>query len=512
MKIDRESNDGHNRPGGPDQPPWAVAAGAASLRVTALGLYALAFGAFLGVAIVKFGNPVILDQKIPPPTSLQEVWTYAWPPHWAFWLLVPLALIGVGMGVGLNARWRSSRWLWILPATWLGWQFISATQTVDRQLTVVTLCHFAGCVACYFLGALALGSRRALQWLLIGVVAAFAFCLVRAVNQRLFEFPQERQLLVEGERLGWTNYAPEVFLEMKREGVIIATNGVDVANPAILAKYGKAPPPGTDKFQRLRYSLFATGPRVMGTLVYPNALAGAILLLLPISLLLAVNSTRRFRLATRACAIALTLFLGGAGLFWTGSKLGWLVAMAVVGVWLLRLDWPMYWKRTALVLVIIGGLALFAIRFHGYFAAGATSAGARFDYWRAAVQTAREHPFTGTGPGTFQHPYSDLKSPEAEMARLTHNDYLEQFSDSGIVGGVSYAVWIALSLAVVGRRLWRSEDPLPFAALIGLLGWFVQGLGEFSLYIPALAWTAFTLLGWLVTVSGNQIDKPRVPR
>ena len=507
MKVDQESNPEHNRSGGPDQDAGAVAAGAASRRMTARGLYALAFGAFLGLAIVKFGNPVILDQKIPPPAGLREAWTYAWPTHWAFWLLVPLALIGVGMGVGLNARWRGSRWLWILPATWLGWQLVSATQTVDRQLTAVTLWHFAGCVACYFLGALALGSRRALQWLLIGVVAAFAFCLVRAVNQRLFEFPQERQLLVEGERLGWTNYAPEVFLEMKREGVIIATNGVDVANPAILAKYGKAPPPGTNRFHRLLYSLFATSPRVMGTLVYPNALAGVILLLLPISLLLAVNNTRRFRLATRLCVIALTLFLGCGGLFWTGSKLGWLVAMAVLGIGLLRLDWPMHWKRAALVLVIIGGLALFAIRFHGYLAAGATSAGARFDYWRAAVQTAREHPLSGTGPGTFQRPYAKLKSSEAEMARLTHNDYLEQFSDSGIVGGVSYAAWIALSLAAAGRRLWRSEDPLPLAVFLGLLGWFVQGLGEFSLYVPALAWTAFTLLGWLMTASGNQIDK-----
>jgi hypothetical protein len=31
----------------------------------------------------------------------------------------------------------------------------------------------------------------------------------------------------------------------------------------------------------------------------------------------------------------------------------------------------------------------------------------------------------------------------------------------------------------------------------GLLGWFIQGFGEFSLYVPALAWTAFTLLGVL---------------
>ena len=105
------------------------------------------------------------------------------------------------------------------------------------------------------------------------------------------------------------------------------------------------------------------------------------------------------------------------------------------------------------------------------------------------------HPLLGTGPGTFQRPYAQLKSPASEMARLTHNDYLEQFSDSGIPGGIFYAAWIVLALVIIGRRVWQSGSPLTFAIFIGLLGWFVQGLGEFSLYVPALAWTAFALLG-----------------
>jgi len=146
---------------------------------------------------------------------------------------------------------------------------------------------------------------------------------------------------------------------------------------------------------------------------------------------------------------------------------------------------------------LLVGLVIFAVLFHGYFAAGATSAGARFDYWRAAVKTTFKHPLLGTGPGTFQRPYEWLKSPKADMTRLAHNDYLEQFSDSGIAGGVFYAAWIVLSLATIGRRVWRSGDPMPFAIFAGLLGWFIQGFGEFGLYIPALAWTAFTLLGVL---------------
>jgi O-antigen ligase len=125
------------------------------------------------------------------------------------------------------------------------------------------------------------------------------------------------------------------------------------------------------------------------------------------------------------------------------------------------------------------------------------ASGARFDYWRAAVQTTAQNPLLGTGPGTFQRPYARMKSPDAEMARLAHNDYLEQFSDSGIVGGMLYAAWIILALAAVGRRVWHSADPVIFAIFLGVLAWFVQGLGEFSLYVPGLAWTAFALLGAL---------------
>jgi len=156
--------------------------------------------------------------------------------------------------------------------------------------------------------------------------------------------------------------------------------------------------------------------------------------------------------------------------------------------------------------VLVAGLGIFAVRFHNYFAAGATSVGARFDYWRAAMQTTATHPLTGTGPGTFQRPYERLKSPASEMARLTHNDYLEQFSDSGVVSGLAYATWIFLALAMAGKKIWTRRDEITLAIFAGLLGWFAQGFGEFGLYVPALAWTAFTLLGWLTGQKINEFD------
>jgi hypothetical protein len=446
-------------------------------------MFPLLFGLFLGLTLLKFGNPVILDSNVAPPNSFSEAWSQTWPPRWSIWFLVPFVVIGAGLAIANKLRWSGSRWLWALPVVWFGWQIASATQTVDGPLTALTLTHFGGCIVCYFIGGLLLGDERRFRLLLLGLLAAFAFCLVRASDQKLFEFPQERQMLLEGERTGWTNFAPEVFLQMKSDGIIVTTDGVDVANPMMMAKYEKG--------------------RVHGTLVYPNALAGAVLLLLPVTLALAINGTRRFRTLTRAAAIALTLFLGLGSLFWTGSKSGWLIAVAIVAVCLFRLNWSARLKWLALALVMVIGFAAFAVRFHGYFASGATSVGARFDYWHAALRNTMEHPLFGSGPGTFQRAYALLKAPDSEMARLAHNDYLEQFSDSGIIGGISYAAWIGLLLWTLGSRVWRVTEPVGFAVFIGLLGWFAQGLSEFSLYVPALAWTAFALGGCLVRLTGN---------
>jgi O-antigen ligase len=456
-------------------------------KIAATEIYALAFGLFLGLTIWKFGNPVILDQKITPPVSFAEFWNDAWPTHWARWIFWPLAIAGAILAFAKNPRWPATKWLWLLPLAWFGWQIFSARQTVDADLTSATLWQYAGCVASYFLGAFLFRNGRARNLLLAGILAAFTFCLVRAIDQRLFEFPQSHQMLVEGEHTGWTNTPPEMLLEMKREQVVITTNGADVANPAILAKFAKG--------------------RVMGTLVYPNALAGAILLLFPISLALAFGATKNLKRAIRFAAIALTIFLGVAAFFWTGSKLGWLIGLGIAGIFLLRFNRPKSFKLAAIVAVLILGLGIFAVRFHSYFAAGATSVGARFDYWRAALQTTAANPLLGSGPGTFQRPYAKLKSPEAEMARLAHNDYLEQFSDSGITGGIAYAAWISLALATIGKRVRKSGDSPAFAIFLGLLGWFLQGLGEFGLFIPALAWTAFTLLGCSIGREINGFDK-----
>jgi O-antigen ligase len=145
--------------------------------------------------------------------------------------------------------------------------------------------------------------------------------------------------------------------------------------------------------------------------------------------------------------------------------------------------------------VLAAGLAGFCWKYSAFFKKGATSVSARFDYWRAAIQTTGEHPLFGTGPGTFAIPYQRLKRPESEMTRLVHNDYLEQATDSGFIGAALYTLLFAWGLTGSYKRVYG--DALAFGVWLGVLGWALQGFFEFGLYIPAIAWPAFAFLGWL---------------
>ena len=247
--------------------------------------------------------------------------------------------------------------------------------------------------------------------------------------------------------------------------------------------------------------------RIFSTLFYPNTLAGALLLLLPM-VLAVVGQDQRLKAYLRITLFAGIGAVAMACLYWSGSKGGWLLMLLLGLVALLRMNFKRKWKVALVALILVGGLAGFAARYSHYFEKGATSLGARFDYWRAAMETVRAKPAFGTGPGTFAIAYGAVKKPEWEMSRMTHNDYLEQASDSGLPGFVTYAIAVVAILIWTGRKVVKANG-VTFAVWLGVLGWALQSSMEFGLYIPALAWTAFALMGWLLGISGNQFDKSK---
>ena len=339
-----------------------------------------------------------------------------------------------------------------MPLAWLAWQFLAASQTVDSQLTAATLPYFAACVVLFYLGLLALSRCRSLTLLWVGLLGGLVGALWAGLEQHYGGLEATRRLLQEQTQTQFVS--PELIARSQKD-------------------------------------------RIFGTLFYPNAFAGVIILLLPAMLEYVWAVSAKLGRIPRMVLIGFLAYVALACLVWSKSKAGWLIVLIQGLVVVLRFPLARKLRWLTVSAVVVCGLAGFLVRYSGYFRQGATSAGARFDYWRAAVQTIEQHPWLGTGPGTFGAVYVQIKAKDAEMARLVHNDYLEQGSDSGVLGLLTYTAFLVGALLVTGRREWRTKDWRRFTVWLGLVGWASQALVEFPLYIPALAWPAYVLLGWL---------------
>jgi putative inorganic carbon (HCO3(-)) transporter len=252
--------------------------------------------------------------------------------------------------------------------------------------------------------------------------------------------------------------------------------------------------------------------RIFGTFVYPNALAGGILFALPVSVVTVWNLSRRFSSVGRGVLTGLLACAGLVCLFWSGSKAGWLIMLGMALLAFVHLE--QLSKRAKLISVLVLmtlGFGVFYAKHAGYFTKKTNSATARLDYWQAAWQTMKEKPLFGSGPGTFMINYQRLKRPESEPAKLAHNDYLQQGSDSGVIGLCTFLALMGGSVVVLYCRLRRKWDWGRFAVWLGVAGLAVQEFVEFSLYIPALAWPLFLFLGWLWAATELPLPQPPGP-
>src|ERR1700722_13509130 len=88
----------------------------------AQSIFAGLFGALLGLAMLKFGNPVILEKYVTWPTNIYEWVLTGWPLVISYWLLAGVALAGL-----MVARWKTNlpRSLVVLPVAWLVWEVVA---------------------------------------------------------------------------------------------------------------------------------------------------------------------------------------------------------------------------------------------------------------------------------------------------------------------------------------------------------------------------------------------------
>ena len=411
--------------------------------------FSAALGWLLALALVKLGNPVVLNHLIHSPSTLGE-WVFGpWPLTLGYSLLV--AVLALAWPLVRRGVPDVPRWLVWLPLAWLGWQILACWGSLDRGLSARVVLHYASVVACYFAGLLALSRVRNMRGFWLALLIGFAWVLIVGLDQHYGGLAATRRWVYE--QSDWQSLPPE-------------------------------------------YLARVSSKRIFSTLFYANTLAGVVLLMLPALLVAGWRLwPERYRLY-RAICTGLLLYGGVACLFWSGSRAGWLIAGLVGFVALLWVPLKRPVRITVASLCLAIALVGFGIRFADYFDRGAPSAVARFDYWKVAIQIVSDKPILGSGPGTFGHLYRELKPPDAEMSRVVHNDYLQQASDSGLPGMFLFTGWI-FGAAYIALRRGRGSL-LARCVWLGFFAWLLQGFVEFGLFIPAVSWVGMVFLGWLL--------------
>jgi O-antigen ligase len=112
----------------------------------------------------------------------------------------------------------------------------------------------------------------------------------------------------------------------------------------------------------------------------------------------------------------------------------------------------------------------------------------RQDTWRLFL----DHPVIGTGLGTYEMvfpPYDTLY--DGKVVNHAHNDYLEALAETGLIGGVCCALFLAVLLLNSMKGLAELASSfgaaLNLSGLIGCVGILVHSLVDFNLHIPANA-------------------------
>jgi O-antigen ligase len=130
----------------------------------------------------------------------------------------------------------------------------------------------------------------------------------------------------------------------------------------------------------------------------------------------------------------------------------------------------------------------------------------RGDYWRVGWAAWKEHPFTGTGAGTFQFTWLEDR-PSPKGVKQVHNLYLEQGTETGLFAFLALLGFVAVLLGYTGRAAWRSygERRLLLSGLVCALAvYLISSAAEWHWYIPASTMFFFILAGIAMKLASRE--------
>lgn len=249
----------------------------------------------------------------------------------------------------------------------------------------------------------------------------------------------------------------------------------------------------------------------VGPFIYHNHFAGCMDLLLPISIAVAMRVRRRSRDQPWLARIRRGIFpaLALAAVIVSQSRGGLFTlvfegALAVVVLWpRLRRDARARNKAliAAAALVAFTFLAgwqpllqrLTNLEYHDASAVYRTRVAA------ACLTIWRDHPWLGTGFGTFPQVYPSYQTFDSgQQWDQAHNEYAQTLAETGLLGILAAAAFIAV-LAIWGgrvrRRLQGGAAAAQLGSLLGCAGFLFHSAGDFLFHAPALSVLFFCAVG-----------------
>lgn len=113
-----------------------------------------------------------------------------------------------------------------------------------------------------------------------------------------------------------------------------------------------------------------------------------------------------------------------------------------------------------------------------------------------SLRILRDHPWIGTGLGSFESAYPPYQSLPGDMVfDHAHNDYAEALAETGLIGGLlilsALVIFMRLAFSNLAERLKHEPGWIQLGAAVGCCGLLVHSFFDFNLHIPAnVAWFA----------------------
>ena len=201
------------------------------------------------------------------------------------------------------------------------------------------------------------------------------------------------------------------------------------------------------------------------------------------------------------------LFLCLAAMFMTlsrGATVLSLLALVVGFVLFFRRHLP---RRAAFVTALAGGVAMVFVLLevmgagiNARFDSEGLTSGGRFETYKATLRLIGDHPWFGTGQGTFAYAFPAYRGADAPIWGVwdvAHNTLLEIAADMGIPIAMLVTVgWAIIFCTLINGVIVRKRGViLPVAALTVALVAVLHSLFDFSLQIPGYSIVVLALIG-----------------